>query len=198
MTTNLPADDVTTVDQVPVTSAARTMLGLGALVPDELSERKLFDVVSGAVDRRLASDPWLWWMLTQRRCRGRNGVLNLEQVLAERSRLGLTESWLEREALRLLEADGLVLPVTQRVIRRTGRSAARVDFLYEPRLVLEVMGYAFHRTEVQMSRDLARANELQLLGFEVYQFTARQLVTAPENFVATVRAGMAQESTRAA
>lgn len=49
------------------------------------------------------------------------------------------------------------------------------------------MGYAFHRTEAQMAADVARANELQLLGFDVYQFAARQIVQAPESLVATVR-----------
>ncbi|MEZ5178337.1 MAG: hypothetical protein R2746_08630 [Acidimicrobiales bacterium] len=47
----------------------------------------------------------------------------------------------------MLDAGGLPLPVTQQVVRRNGRFAARVDFLYEPeRIVLEALGYGYHRT----------------------------------------------------
>lgn len=198
-TTNLPTDDIVLIDAIPTTSEARTMLGLAALVPAELSERRLFEVVGRAIDGDgPATDAWFWWLLTERRCRGRNGVITLEEVLAARARLGPTESWLEREALRVLGAAGLALPETQRIVHRNGRFAARVDFLYEPAIVLEVMGYAFHRTEAQMSADVARANDLQLLGFEVYQFTARQIVSAPEAFVATVQEALARRRQAAA
>ncbi len=75
-TTSLPAADVIHLTFIPTTSVARTTLGLAALVPKEINRRALFDQVSKAVDERLASDPWLWWLLTQRRCRGRNGSAN--------------------------------------------------------------------------------------------------------------------------
>jgi len=130
--TNLPPDDVIVVRGVPTTSVARTLLGLAALVPRELSQAELLEIVSRAVDRGLATDAWLWWILSKRRCRGRNGVIALETALSTRSELGPTESWLEREFLRILEEAGLPRPVTQRVIERHGRFAARVDFLHEP------------------------------------------------------------------
>lgn len=171
--TNLPVADVVHVGPIPVTSVARTCLGLAALVPDDFSKGALFETVSRAVDQGLASDPWLWWLLEERRCRGRNGVVALEDVLAERSLIGPTESRLEREVLRILRDGLLPLPRTQHVVRRSGRFAARVDFIYEAeRIVLEALGYRFHRTPAQMEADTRRANELQLLGYEVYQFTA--------------------------
>ena len=176
-TTNLPADDVLQVQGVPATSVARTLLGLAAVVPAEMSESRLFDIVSKAVDERLASDPWLWWLLEQRRCRGRNGVKALESVLAARSRLGPTESWLEREGLAVFEAFGLPMPKTQRVVRRSGRFAARVDFEFDARpVVVEALGYAFHRSRQDLDRDTARAAEIQLTGRSVYQFTTDQIV----------------------
>jgi very-short-patch-repair endonuclease len=187
--TNLPESDVVRHGAIPVTSVARTALGLAALVPRELSRRGLFDLVSQAVDLGLASDPWLWWLLTERRCRGRNGVIALETALAERTRLGPTESWLEREVIRILETAGIPLPVTQRVIRRRGRFAARVDFVYEQDLVvIEALGYAHHRSKAQLAADLERANRLQLLGYAVYQFTTEQIVATPSLLVSTVRA----------
>lgn len=185
--TNLPSADILHIGPISVTSVARTMLGLAALAPKEIDRAALLEVVSTAIDRGLASDPWLWWLLAQRRCRGRNGVIALESVLAERARLGPTESWLERETLRVLGDRSIRLPVTQRVISRSGRFAARVDFLYEPeRIILEALGYAFHRTPAQIEADTRRANELQLLGFDVYQFTTRQIVQSPTSVQATV------------
>ncbi|MBX3286427.1 MAG: DUF559 domain-containing protein, partial [Actinobacteria bacterium] len=185
--TNLTSSDVVHDGPIPVTSVARTLMDVAALVPADLSPKALREAIDVAVDRGLATDPWLWWVLAQRRCRGRNGVTNFEEALAARAGLGPTESWLEREVLRVLDAGGLPLPVTQQVVRRNGRFAARVDFLYEPeRIVLEALGYAYHRTPAQMEADTRRANDLQLLGFEVYQFTARQVTGSPASVVATV------------
>ncbi|MEO6627873.1 MAG: DUF559 domain-containing protein [Aquihabitans sp.] len=97
--------------------------------------------------------------------------------------------------LRILEASGLPLPSTQRVVRASGRFAARVDFLYEARrVVLEAMGYAFHRTRPQIEADTRRANELQLLGYDVYQFTADQVLSSPESLVQTVTRALALTS----
>jgi len=178
--TNLPADDVLRVDGVLVTSVARTVLGVAALVPEELDGRQLVELVSAAIDRDLATLPWFWWLLERRRRRGRNGVTAMEAALAQRSRLGPTESWLERELLRVIEAAGLPAPKTQRVFQRQGRFAARVDFAYDgSSIVLEALGYAFHRTKEQLEADTRRAAELQVLGLQVYQFTSDQIVQRP-------------------
>ena len=107
--TNLPANDVLLDGPIPVTSVARTLLDLAARVPEDLSTTELREVVDAAVDRGLASDPWLWWLLAERRCRGRDGVVCFEEALAARSGLGPTESWLEREVLRILGAAGMRL-----------------------------------------------------------------------------------------
>lgn len=102
--TNLPADDVLHVEAIPVTSVARTALGLAALVVDgDLDAVVLRDFVDRAVESELASESWLWWLLAQRRCRGRTGVSTLEEVLARRSKLGATRG--ERRS-----PGGLVLP----------------------------------------------------------------------------------------
>lgn len=121
----------------------------------------------------------------------------MESVLAERARLGPTESWLEREVLRVLQSAGVRLPVTQRVVRRSGRFAARVDFSYEPdRIVLEALGYAHHRTRAQLEADTRRANELQLLGFDAYQFTTDQIVGSPASVVATTVEALTRAASR--
>ena len=185
--TSLPQEDRVVVDGIPATSVARTILGLASLVPTEMTLAQLVEITSQAVDRKIASDAWLWWLLAQRRCRGRTGVVAMESALAHRARLGPTESWLEREFLRILDCHGVPLPSTQVVVHRSGRFAARVDFLFERHdLVVEVLGYAFHRTAKELAADLARANEIQLTGRSVLQFTTSHIVETPGHVARTV------------
>ncbi len=81
------------------------------------------------------------------------------------------------EGLAVFEAFGLPMPKTQRVVRRSGRFAARVDFEFDARpVVVEALGYAFHRSRQDLDRDTARAAEIQLTGRSVYQFTTDQIV----------------------
>jgi hypothetical protein len=180
-TTSLPAADVDSVDGVPTLSVARSLLTLGSPVPAEMSEKAYFDLMCKALDHDLATERWLIWLLERRRCRGRNGVSAFEDALADRLGMGPTESWLERSMFDLLDRAGLPLPTVQRVIRRQGRFVARVDFHYELRpVVLEAMGYRYHRTRQQLDADTRRANELQAMGYAVYQFTSEQIATRPE------------------
>lgn len=189
--TNIPVDDVVAVGAIPTTSVARTLLGLAALRPDEVTDCTLTSTIEDAVRRRLASDRWLWWLLEARRCRGRNGVSRFEAVLAERSRLGPTESWLERELLDVLRRAGLPLPVVQRTVRQRGAFVARVDAAYpDERIVLEALGYASHASRQALSADAARASRLTLMGLDVHQFTYDQIVRDPAWVVGVVRAAL--------
>lgn len=189
--TSIPAEDIVVIGGVPTLNLARSLLGVAALVPDEITDDELFDMVALALDKGLASMSWLRWLLEQRRCRGRNGVVALEAALDARDLMGPTESVLERVFLDLCEAGELPRPTTQRVVeRRTGRPA-RVDFLFEPwGVVVETLGYFHHRTPDQIAADTMRANDLQLQGFTVLQFTARTIARDPDEVVAVVTAAL--------
>lgn len=190
--TNLPDDDVTEVDGIPVTSLARTLMSLGALVPAELAQDELLDVVAAALESRAVSMAWLRWVLEERRCRGRDGVTAFEQALEERERIGPTESWLERRLLRVIAAAGLPTPEVQRVVPRRPGVAARVDLLYPAeRVVVEALGYAFHRTPDQLMADTMRANDLMARGHLVVQITARQLRRHPDSVPTSIAAVLA-------
>ncbi len=196
VTTNLPDDDVHVVDGIPTTSTARTLLGLAALVPTELAHDVLVTTVEEAVRTRKATDRWLWWLLEERRCRGRNGVRALEEVLAERARMGPTESWLEREALRVLRSAGLPLPQVQHVVRRRGAFVTRVDLAYVPeRILIELEGKA-HGDPVQRAVDAHQRNQGQLLGHTVLTYTYEQVVRTPEVLVAEVGEALARARRR--
>ncbi len=191
LTTSLRDEDVLVVDGIPTTSVARTLLGVAALVPREIRREALVGAVEQAVREGKASDRWLWWLLEERRCRGRNGVRALETVLTQRAELGPTESWLERETLRVLARAGLPLPVVQHVVRRSGAFVSRVDFAYVPeRVLIEVEGRD-HASDPQRAVDAHQRNEGQLLGHTVLTYTYGQVVGTPHVLVDEVRRALA-------
>jgi very-short-patch-repair endonuclease len=183
--TTLAADDLTTVRRVPVTGIARTIFGLASLVP-EIAEDDVRNVLDVAVRDGRASDGWLCWRLAELRCRGRNGVSVLEAILADREGKGRTESWLERAFLRLVSQAGFPLPKVQRRIAAPGKPTSRVDFLYEPTVVIEVTGHGGHSTQRQRRADAQRRNRLQALGFEVIEFTYEMVRNDPVYVLSTV------------
>lgn len=189
--TNLTADDRVVVSGIPCLSVARTLFSLASLVP-ELSVERVKGAVDDAVAAGLATDPWLWARLEALRCRGRNGVAVFEQVLMERAGGTVTESWLERETLRVLREAGLPEPLCQQRVERQGAFVARVDFLYpHHRVVIEVNGHAWHSTRDQVTADAARRRHLALEGYIVLDFTYDDVVRHPQLVVAQVRAALA-------
>lgn len=194
-TTNLPSDDLVHVGPVPCTSVARTFLGLAALVP-EVAPAAISTAIGDAARERRVSDSWLWWRLEELRCRGRNGVTAMEEILTRRQALGPTESWLEHRFLELLEQDRLPLPVVQRRVRSRGAFVGRVDTLYESeRLIFELEGHKDHSSQDQRDNDERRRTALTLAGFDVTVFTYVQVVGDPGYVTATVRQLLAASAT---
>jgi hypothetical protein len=183
--TNLRSDDIVIARGIPTTTVARTFLGLAALVP-EITEEDVRDLLDVAIRDGRASDKWIWWLLECLRCRGRNGVSTLELMLNDRAGNGKTESWLEREFLRCIDAGGLPRPLVQQRIARRGSFVARVDFLYEPRLILEVSGYFTHSSRKQVDADARRRNRLRAIGYEFKEFTHNHVVKDPAYVIRTV------------
>lgn len=185
-TTWLPPDDRITVDEIPCTSVARTILLLAA-PNSRVGHPRLRDLVDEAIRDGKASDAWLWWRLEHLRRRGRPGIAALEAVLAARADLGPTESWLERELLRLLTEAGLPLPRCQARVAHRGSFVGRVDFLYdEARVAIEVSGHAFHASPEQLRADARRRNDLQLAGYVVLEFTYDEVVRSPHRVIAVI------------
>lgn len=196
-TTNLTPDDLVSVSGIPCLSVARTLFSLAALVP-EIPLERVKGAVDDAVARGMARDAWLWARLEALRCRGRNGVTVFEQVLAERAGGLVTESWLERETLRVLRAAGLPEPRCQQRVERQGAFVARVDFLYpEQRIVIEVSGHAWHSSREQVVADVARRRQLVLAGYTVLEFTYDDVTRRPQTLVSEVRAAL-QDAARPA
>lgn len=182
--TNLGPKDLTVVRGVPCLSVARTLFSLASAVPQELSLELVARTVGEAIADGKAREAWLWERLEEIRCRGRKGVSVFEGILVARAGGDLTESWLERETLRVLAAAGLPLPVCQQRIDHDGAFVARVDFTYvEDKVIIEVDGYRHHRTPEQVSADAARRRALTLLGYRVLVYTYEDVVRRPAALV---------------
>jgi very-short-patch-repair endonuclease len=169
------------VDGIRVTSAARTLLDLAAVLPPYLLER----AIAEAQVRRLARRRELVDQLE--RNRGRRGSRVLRRVLDLDGGPALTRSEAERRLVKLIRAAELPMP---EVNARVGRY--EVDFLWpQHKLIVEVDGFAFHSPRASFERDRARDATLAASGYTVLRVTWRQLVQTPETVIARVAAALA-------
>ncbi len=186
-TSCLPAVDRTVVDGIPATSAARTLIDL-ARTHD--ARRLTTALDSGLRDRRF-DEELLHRRIVSLRTKGRYGIPLLLDVIAGVDVTRGAHSWLEREYLSVTAAAGLPRPETQQVLTRTGDKLVRVDFRYPgTKVVVEVLGYRFHRSTAQLARDTERMSALVLAGYVPLQFTYEQVVTSPLWVVETVRSAL--------
>jgi very-short-patch-repair endonuclease len=174
----LPAVDLTTLDGIPVTSPARTLIDIAAVAPRESVEEALDD----ALRRGIVSVARLRWRLSELGNSGRRGVGTIRDLIAARGGgEPVPKSVFETRLLRHLRAAGLPIPVRQHEIRVRGRLVARVDFAYpERRLAIEADSRRWHTGRVRWERDLARRNELTALGWRIVHVTWSELSSDPE------------------
>ncbi len=174
-------------DGVRVTTPARTLADVGAAVPEWLVARCLEEWLADRVvtisQLRAAVDA------TARR--GRPGPRVLRHLLDTRI-LGdaVADSAAEAALARLLVAHGLPRPEHHHLAAAdTGRVIAELDYAYPAhRVALELDGYGVHlRSRAAFEGDRVRQNELEIAGWRVLRFAARQLWSAPELVVSQVR-----------
>jgi very-short-patch-repair endonuclease len=142
------------------------------------SAARLDCAVGSAIELGLTSEELLHRRLLDLRSSGRHGLPRLLSVIESRELAAGTESWLEREFLRLVDTAHLPRPVTQQVLGRRKDRLIRVDFRWpDTTVVVEVLGYRWHRTIAQMAADAERMNQLALSGFLCLQFTYSHVAT---------------------
>ena len=176
----LSPEDVATVDGIPVTTVARTLVDLAATVPpwalrkalEEAERSHRLDV--RAIEAVLA------------RTRGRNGTghARIKAALAELARTGTTvsRSRLEDRFLALLDAHGLPRPSAN-----AWTLGMEVDAAWPAaRLAIELDGWDSHKTRDAFQRDRTRSNDLQAEGWTVLRFTHADVVHRPDETAARV------------
>lgn len=175
-TTRFAGIDRCTVDGLGCTTVARTVIDLARWCSPTQVRRAVEQVLA---DGRL-SESHLFRRIGSLRSQGRYGIPMLLAVLEHRELVRGGDSWLEREYQRLLARSGLPQPDTQVVLARAGDRIVRVDCHFPGTdVVVELMGYRFHRTRSQMNRDAERHNALIASGKRVFQFTYDQVTRAP-------------------
>jgi hypothetical protein len=187
----IPDEDITTIDGIPVTKPARTLLDLATVVEEDVVERCLDD----ALGRRLVSLPFLErWLADPRRKRHR-GAKVLRRLIAARATIGVTESPLETQVLRLLQNAGLPIPMLQYIVRDRDRFIARLDFAYPAeRVAIEADGYRYHDQRRSFDEERARGNELEALGWRVLRITAKHVEQSPEGVADWIRRALGRDS----
>jgi predicted transcriptional regulator of viral defense system len=173
----LPGVDVTAVDGVPVTTLARTLVDLAAVLRPEALEEALDSALSaGRVPR-----PRLAWRLGELAAKGRPGVEVLRSLLDARAPAApVPASVLETRLGRVLAGPGLAgpglagpglaAPVWGYEVRAGGRLAV-LDCAYpQVRLAVEADGWQSHSGRARWEDDLARQNALVAAGWTVLRF----------------------------
>ncbi len=183
-TTNLlPAE---TRKGVPVTTAAETLLDLGAVVP--LSK------VRDALDRGIANKVLTpMSALAELERRGRVGVRGTASLRALLDDAGLSGSHhpsvLEAKTRRLIQKAGLPQPVCELIVGRHGEY--RLDFCWpELQLALEVDGWAYH-SSAAFHGNKSRKNTLVVEGYVILEYTWRHITKTPTTVMREITAAYA-------
>jgi hypothetical protein len=161
----------TTIDGIPCTTLARTLLDLAEVVDSDALEQaceraevlELFDLreIEGVLAR----------------ADGRQGAPLLRAALAESvTDAGFTRSELERRFLELCTRAGLPRPLVNSWVALEG-GGYEVDFLWaEQRLIVEVDGWSTHGNRRAFRRDRRRDVDLEVEGYSVLRFTWEDVV----------------------
>lgn len=171
--------DVSLRSGIPVTTPARTLLDLGAVVPASLVEPALED----ALMRRLVNFLLLANTLERLGGRGRRGAAVLRALVEERDPATVpTQSVLEDELLRVLWRGGLPAPVRQYQVGRVLLDAAYPDI----KLGIEADSRTWHGGRLDVQRNSDKANLLVASGWRVLHFTAGDIRRRASYVVDTV------------
>jgi very-short-patch-repair endonuclease len=181
----LAAVDVSSVDAIPVTTVARTLIDIAACVPPEIVEEALDDVLR----RKLVTIPLLRARLNEIGGPGRRGSGTMARLIAARADArGVPQSVFETRLLRALRRARLPLPAVQHEVS-TRRGLVVLDFAYvDRRIAIEADGFRWHSSRRQWDHDRARANELTMLGWTVVRVTWTHLRDRPDDVIDAIQA----------
>jgi len=171
----LPADEVTEREGIRVTSVARTQFDLAAVLPPHKVERAINEAEYQRLTDALSLDDLV------ARYPNRRGAKTIQRILAA-GRIGATWTRHDFEAgfIAFLDAAGLPRPRANFYVAAGGR-LHECDFVWpDQRLIVELDGYAAHRTRRAFEQDRAKTRALTVAGWRVIRVTPRQLGTELE------------------
>lgn len=186
----LPADEITVVDGIRVTTVPRTLFDLAGVQPRPRVEK----AINEAEVRRLWDPLSLQDMLD--RHPGAPGAATIRAVL-EAGRIGdsLSASELELRFLAFLDDQRLPRPDANAAIH-LGHRHADGDMVWpSARLIVELDGRGVHDTRAAFEADRERDRRLLVAGWRVVRITWRQLHDEPWRIAADLRLLLGLEAT---
>jgi len=177
----LDASDARVRNGLPVTSPIRTLLDDAPSLEARELERAFDQAQVGGLFR-------LRELATRLQLGGDRRGLRLLRALAERETgTTVTRSQAEERFLELVRQAGLPAPHVN-----AHRYGYELDFFWEQqRFVVEIDGYAFHRSHGSFERDRRRDAKLRAVGVSATRVTWLQLVDEPLAVIARLAAGLA-------
>ncbi len=183
-TRDLIAGDRTQLAGVPVTTAARTMIDLAAVLPKAERLALVDDLIFGGKVQR----QWLYRRAVALQ-KGRPGVSDIIRITDPGGEAEF-RSWLERQASHAFDVYCVPQPQWNvRVDDAKGRIGI-VDCLWPSGLVVEIEGLRFHTTPQQRRSDAARFNRLVRRG-QVLRYTWSDVVQRPAAMCAEILEALA-------
>ena len=178
--------EVTHRDGMPLTTPARTLLDLAAV----LDVRELERAVAIAERQRMVEPSELASLLHANA--HRPGVRALRSIVGADGRPSLTRSEAESKFLELVRRARLRLPETNIVVE-----GYEVDCLWRrERLIVEIDGFAFHSSTASFEQDRRRDAALTAAGYRVVRVTWRQLTCDREALLASLVQVLARSADR--
>jgi very-short-patch-repair endonuclease len=178
----LPVDELTTTQRIPVTTPARTLLDLAAVVSHEALEK----AINEAERLHLASTTSLADLL--HRHHRRPGTPAIQRILdAGFVGVTVTKSKLEDDFLAFLDNHGLPRPDVNPNMPIDGRWKMPDCVWRAASLIVELDGYETHGTRSAFENDRARDRALQVAGWRVVRVTWRQLHERPAVIASQLR-----------
>jgi predicted transcriptional regulator of viral defense system len=184
---SLVAADRTTIDNIPCTSVARTLLDFAGVEPIwELRKAVGEAEVRRILDRGAVRD-------LIKRSSGRRGVARLRMLLDEiHPETKRTRSYMERLLLEMCARAQLPRPEVN-VPLRIGDDVFKPDFLWrEVGLILEADSRQFHDTDMAFLDDRRREQRLQLAGWRVSHCTWWEIEHESRRLAETIRGLLAR------
>ncbi len=164
---------------VAVTSPARTLVDLAAVVDEDTLQRAM----ENAFRRRIASVSEVRRVLRYLPERGRSGTGKAAKLLEQGVWSENAQSELERRALRLFRRYRLPIPHCQYTVLEGDQCLGMVDFAWpNAKVIVEAEGFEFHSGREAWDRDIARYNALVFHGWTVVRLTESDLRSRAPSF----------------
>lgn len=175
---NLPADEVTVHEGIPITTVPRTLFDLAAVLPQRQLERAINEAEVLHLWDELSLD-----RLLHRYPRHKGNTAVRAALQQRRQGSTATKSELEEMFLALTDAAGIPRPEVNVLVE-----GIEVDAVWrDVRLVVELDGRDTHGTAAAFERDRQRDRALQVAGWRPVRITYRQMRDAPRAVIDDVR-----------